>query len=134
MLFRSWLGGYKYLSYILISTIYSFFIRLCAPDPNRALDSFHKVSYHQTFYTNQAPLRTMNGHTEKPISAGRRLRQLLSDPSKTVIAPGVYDGITARLALASGAECLYMVRGKCFSTEHLHPNESLLPSKTTYQR
>ena len=51
----------------------------------------------------------MNGRTEKPVSAGRKLRQMLSDPSKTVIAPGVYDGITARLALASGAECLYMV-------------------------
>jgi hypothetical protein len=34
---------------------------------------------------------------------------MLSEPSKTVVAPGVYDGITARLALASGAECLYMV-------------------------
>lgn len=51
----------------------------------------------------------MNGH-EQPISTGRKLRQMLSDSSKTVVAPGVYDGITARLALASGAECLYMVR------------------------
>ena len=50
----------------------------------------------------------MNGNTERPLSGGRRLRQLLSDPSKTVMAPGVYDGITTRLALASGAECLYM--------------------------
>lgn len=50
----------------------------------------------------------MNGHAQQQLSGGRRLRQLLSDPSHTVIAPGVYDGITARLALASGAECLYM--------------------------
>lgn len=50
----------------------------------------------------------MNGHMQQPISGGKRLRQMLSDPSKTVVAPGVYDGITARLALASGAECLYM--------------------------
>lgn len=50
----------------------------------------------------------MNGQTHQPVSAGKRLRQLLSDPSKTVVAPGVYDGITARLALASGADCLYM--------------------------
>lgn len=49
----------------------------------------------------------MNGHSQ-PISGGKQLRQMLSDPSKTVVAPGVYDGITARLALASGAECLYM--------------------------
>ncbi|KAF7189016.1 Carboxyvinyl-carboxyphosphonate phosphorylmutase [Pseudocercospora fuligena] len=53
----------------------------------------------------------MNGHTtntSKPIPAVARLRQMLSDPSKTVIAPGVYDGITARLALSAGFECLYM--------------------------
>ena len=52
----------------------------------------------------------MNGHAERPLTGGKRLRQLLSDPSKTVVAPGVYDGITARLAIASGAECLYMVQ------------------------
>ena len=51
----------------------------------------------------------VNGHTTQPATGGKRLRQLLSDPSKTVIAPGVYDGITARLAISSGAECLYMV-------------------------
>ncbi|KAK5109938.1 hypothetical protein LTR62_006427 [Meristemomyces frigidus] len=50
----------------------------------------------------------MNGSIEQPVSSARRLRQLLSDPSKTVVAPGVYDGITARLALAQGFECLYM--------------------------
>ncbi|EME82759.1 uncharacterized protein MYCFIDRAFT_36325 [Pseudocercospora fijiensis CIRAD86] len=54
----------------------------------------------------------MNGHTtnntSKPIPAVARLRQMLSDPSKTVIAPGVYDGITARLALSAGFDCLYM--------------------------
>ncbi|TKA63536.1 hypothetical protein B0A55_10934 [Friedmanniomyces simplex] len=50
----------------------------------------------------------MNGHTEQPVSGARRLREMLADPSKTVVAPGVYDGITARLALAQGFECLYM--------------------------
>ena len=54
---------------------------------------------------------TMNGDTEHLLSAGKKLRKMLSDASKTVIAPGVYDGITARLAIASGAECLYMVCG-----------------------
>lgn len=48
-----------------------------------------------------------NGHTTK-TSGVQRLRQMLSDPSKTVVAPGVYDGITARLALSAGFECLYM--------------------------
>lgn len=53
---------------------------------------------------------TMNGHTSPPMTGGKRLRQLLANPSKTVVAPGVHDGITARLALAWGAECLYMVQ------------------------
>ena len=43
------------------------------------------------------------------VSGAQRLRQMLSDPSKTVVAPGVYDGISARVALAEGFECLYMV-------------------------
>lgn len=48
--------------------------------------------------------------TEKPtgISGATRLREMLSDPTKTVVAPGVYDGITARLALSAGFDCLYM--------------------------
>ncbi|OQN96840.1 hypothetical protein B0A48_17400 [Cryoendolithus antarcticus] len=41
-------------------------------------------------------------------SAAKKLRRLLSDPSHTVVAPGVYDGISARLALAQNFECLYM--------------------------
>ncbi|KIX92537.1 uncharacterized protein Z520_11713 [Fonsecaea multimorphosa CBS 102226] len=37
-----------------------------------------------------------------------RLRQLLTDESHIVVCPGVYDGFTARIALAAGFECLYM--------------------------
>ena len=56
----------------------------------------------------------MTDHRVPIVSGARRLRQLLSDPSKTVVAPGVYDGLTARLALAEGFECLYMVsRDNC---------------------
>jgi len=43
------------------------------------------------------------------VSGAKRLRQMLSDPKTTVVAPGVYDGITARLALREGFDCLYMV-------------------------
>lgn len=38
-----------------------------------------------------------------------RLRQLLKDPSHLVVCPGVYDGLTARVALSMGFEALYMV-------------------------
>ena len=43
------------------------------------------------------------------FTGAKRLREMLSDPSKIVVCPGVYDGLTARLALAAGAECLLMV-------------------------
>lgn len=37
-----------------------------------------------------------------------RLRKLLNDSSHLVVAPGVYDGLSTRLALEQGFECLYM--------------------------
>ncbi|KAF2101716.1 methylisocitrate lyase-like protein [Rhizodiscina lignyota] len=42
------------------------------------------------------------------MSSATRLRNLLAQPGKTTLAAGVYDGITARLALREGFECLYM--------------------------
>jgi len=44
-----------------------------------------------------------------PLTGAKRLRQLLADPNKLVVAPGVFDGFTARLALAAGFDALYMV-------------------------
>ncbi|KAF1347587.1 Pyruvate/Phosphoenolpyruvate kinase-like domain-containing protein [Delphinella strobiligena] len=43
----------------------------------------------------------------KPTGAAK-LRELLKDPKHIVVAPGVYDGLTARLVLAQDFECLYM--------------------------
>ena len=54
-----------------------------------------------------------------PLTGGTRLREMLEDPSKIIVCPGVFDGLTARLALAAGFDALYMV---------LFP---LLPFKTT---
>lgn len=51
-----------------------------------------------------------NGLPQERIPASKRLRQMLSDPRKAVFAPGVYDGVSARVALAQGYDCLYMVR------------------------
>ncbi|KAM0797524.1 Phosphoenolpyruvate/pyruvate domain-containing protein [Usnea florida] len=42
------------------------------------------------------------------FTGAKRLREMLSDPTKVVVCPGVYDGLTARLAVAAGAQCLYM--------------------------
>lgn len=63
------------------------------------------MAAHQTLLAGHA-----TNEDKKPtgISGAARLRQMLCDPSKTVVAPGVYDGITARLALSTGFECLYM--------------------------
>lgn len=55
-------------------------------------------------------LQTATMNNQQQLTAPARLRELLSDSSHTIVAPGVYDGISARVALAQGFECLYMVR------------------------
>lgn len=50
----------------------------------------------------------MNGHTH-PRSAAARLRELLAQEGKIINCPGVYDGLSARIALREGFDCLYMV-------------------------
>ncbi len=37
-----------------------------------------------------------------------KLREWLADTEKTIICPGVYDGLTARVALAQGFGCLHL--------------------------
>ncbi|KAI0010313.1 Phosphoenolpyruvate/pyruvate domain-containing protein [Xylariaceae sp. FL0662B] len=37
-----------------------------------------------------------------------KLRQLLADPDKIIVCPGVHDGLTARVALSVGFDALYM--------------------------
>ncbi|KIX00057.1 uncharacterized protein Z518_10984 [Rhinocladiella mackenziei CBS 650.93] len=52
---------------------------------------------------------TENGSAKKPWrSAAAILREMLSDPEKIVVCPGVYDGYTARIALDIGFDALYM--------------------------
>ena len=41
-------------------------------------------------------------------SPASRLRALLKDPNKIIVAPGVYDGYSARMALHVGFDALYM--------------------------
>lgn len=50
----------------------------------------------------------------KPLTGARRLRDLLKDPNKLILCPGVFDGLTARLALNTGFDAMYMV-GVCLS-------------------
>lgn len=44
------------------------------------------------------------------ILAVSRLRELLKRDDHIIVSPGVYDGLTARIALRDGFECLYMVQ------------------------
>ena len=51
-----------------------------------------------------------NGDRAKDeVTPGARLRQLLADKGKIIVAPGVYDGFSARIALEVGFDCIYMV-------------------------
>lgn len=54
------------------------------------------------------------------MPAATRLRQLISG-KEIVIAPGVYDGFSARIAQEVGFDCLYMVQ---------HPHPTLLDPPT----
>lgn len=42
-------------------------------------------------------------------TAASKLRQALRDPNAFITAPGVYDGLSARIALNVGFDALYMV-------------------------
>ncbi|KAJ3513485.1 hypothetical protein NM208_g15182 [Fusarium decemcellulare] len=47
-----------------------------------------------------------NGNSH-PVSAATKLRRLL-ESDEIVVAPGVYDGFSARIAHEVGFECIYM--------------------------
>jgi len=52
-----------------------------------------------------------NGTTDSTATAAKRLRNLIfNNDGKILVAPGVYDGFSARVALEVGFDCLYMVR------------------------
>ncbi|KAL3449210.1 Pyruvate/Phosphoenolpyruvate kinase-like domain-containing protein [Aspergillus insuetus] len=60
-------------------------------------------------------MATNGATTHPPLPAATRLRQLLAEKDM-VVAPGVYDGFSARIALEVGFDCLYMTgAGTCAS-------------------
>lgn len=42
------------------------------------------------------------------VRSSTRLRQMLAEPERIVVCPGVYDGISTRLALNTGFDAIYM--------------------------
>lgn len=56
---------------------------------------------------------TFNGHGANPyLKPSTRLRQLLAQDG-CVQAPGVYDGISARLAIEAGFQVMVSCRPQC---------------------
>ncbi|KAJ5888387.1 Carboxyvinyl-carboxyphosphonate phosphorylmutase [Penicillium taxi] len=51
-------------------------------------------------------------------TSARNLRRMLEDPNGFVMAPGVYDGLSARMALAAGFEALYMTGAGTAASVH----------------
>jgi hypothetical protein len=43
-------------------------------------------------------------------NAATKLRALLASPGPIILAPGVYDGFSARIALSVGFDTIYMVQ------------------------
>lgn len=46
---------------------------------------------------------------EGPLAPATRLRRLIENPDELLVCPGVYDGFSARIALQTGFDALYMV-------------------------
>lgn len=78
---------------------WSWILHLQADIPRGTHSDFQATRTVQFLSINIMPLTT----------AATKLRQLLEDPNGFVTAPGVYDGLSARLALAAGFDALYMV-------------------------
>ena len=56
------------------------------------------------------PPAAMNGHIEGiPASPATRLKRRLEDTKDLIVCPGVYDGLSARIALSVGCDAMYMV-------------------------
>ena len=51
----------------------------------------------------------LENRTIRPPTAVEKLRGLLTKKDSILLCPGVYDGLTARIALQAGFDCLYMV-------------------------
>ena len=58
------------------------------------------------------PPAAINGNFEGvPASPATRLKRRLEDTKDLIVCPGVYDGLSARIALSVGCDAMYMVSG-----------------------
>lgn len=56
--------------------------------------------------------------TPTPMSGATKLQQKIRETNDLIVCPGVYDGLSARIALSLGFEAMYMVRISTF----IHPS------------
>lgn len=68
----------------------------------------------------------VNGTRQEPtvslyvIPAASKLRRMLKDTKDLIVCPGVYDGLSARIAMQVGFKGLYMVRTLMCNTTSLY--------------
>lgn len=56
-----------------------------------------------------------------PTTAAAKLRELLQ--RGTVVSPGIYDGLGARICLEQGFDTLYMVSGVRYTNRRREPGQ-----------
>lgn len=63
------------------------------------------------FMDKAAPISaTDNSHIDEPlVPPATRLRRRLENTKDLIVCPGVYDGLSARIAMAEGCDAMYMV-------------------------
>lgn len=72
----------------------------------------------------------VNGARQEPtvslyvIPAASKLRRMLKDTKELIVCPGVYDGLSARIAMQVGFKGLYMVRNLTTNTTSLCTNHA----------
>jgi hypothetical protein len=77
----------------------------------------------------------VNGTRQEPtvslyvIPAASKLRRMLKDTKELIVCPGVYDGLSARIAMEVGFKGLYMVRTLMHNTMFLHADQVHRPAR-----
>ena len=65
-------------------------------------------SYNHCTTTGMFPRAPKNGHISN-VDSATKFRSLLDTSNEILMCPGVYDGMSARVALSVGFDALYMV-------------------------
>ena len=74
-------------------------------DYQRLVPSIYRTSLHQI----SSPCECLTLANMSHITTVSKLRAMLQQPDKIVVAPGVFDGLSARIAVSLGFDVLYMV-------------------------